>query len=71
MSPLSGAYSCRRGSQPLHDLSARNADLLAGGQVLEDDSVGLKFAVADDETREQGMTSRPMRVDEMLAPGGM
>jgi hypothetical protein len=22
-------------------------------------------------TREQGMTSRPMTVDEMLAPGGM
>jgi hypothetical protein len=24
-----------------------------------------------DYTREQGMTSRPMRVDEMSAPGGM
>ena len=31
--------------------------------IINDDQCG--------HTREQGMTSRPMTVDEMLAPGGM
>ena len=31
--------------------------------IINDDQCGY--------TREQGMKSRPMKVDEMLAPGGM